>query len=54
MKYTIAAAGIMILSVCSVALAGVVTATPEPNTIILLGGGAVGLGVLAWLKNRKK
>jgi len=28
--------------------------TPEPGTILLLGGGLVAVGAAAWRKNRKK
>jgi PEP-CTERM motif-containing protein len=28
--------------------------TPEPGTILLLGGGLIAVGAAAWRKNRKK
>jgi hypothetical protein len=28
--------------------------TPEPGTILLLGGGLLAVGAAAWRKNRKK
>lgn len=29
-------------------------ATPEPGTMLLLGGGLLAVGTAAWRKNRKK
>jgi hypothetical protein len=31
-----------------------VSDTPEPGTLLLLGGGLVAIGAAAWSKNRKK
>ena len=28
--------------------------TPEPATALLIGGGLAGIGLVAWLRNRKK
>jgi len=30
------------------------TQTPEPGTMLLLGGGLMAVGAAAWRKNRKK
>jgi hypothetical protein len=30
------------------------TETPEPGTMLLLGGGLIAVGTAAWKKNRKK
>ncbi len=31
-----------------------ISETPEPGTMLLLGGGLVAIGAAAWRKNRKK
>ena len=35
-------------------VAGVATSTPEPGTLLLLGGGLVAIGAAAWRKKRQK
>jgi len=36
------------------AIAGPAAATPEPGTIVLLGGGLTAFGLVAWRRSRRK
>jgi len=43
----------MLCSTTSI-FAAVTSETPEPGTMLLLGGGLLAVGTAAWRKNRKK
>jgi hypothetical protein len=46
---------ISILTLClAPAIFAATPVTPEPATMLLMGGGLLALGAIAWRKNRKK
>ncbi len=52
MKYTVSNAICLLFSI-GVLLNAQTQPTPEPGTIMLMGAGLAGLGVVAWKRNRK-
>jgi hypothetical protein len=53
MKYSVANALCLAMSF-GVLLNAQTQPTPEPGTIMMMGAGLVGLGVVAWKRNRQK
>lgn len=53
---TTLAASTLLFCAAQVASAGqvVTSPTPEPGTILLIGGGLGALGLISWRKNRKR
>jgi len=53
MKYSVANALCLVMSF-GVLLNAQTQPTPEPGTIMMMGAGLLGLGVVAWKRSRQK